>query len=475
VPYFDDEDRMRKIPLYDPLAYGRPVPQDGVFEGDLITLCINRDWARKHLATVAYRLTWDDAWDGTQSERMNAVSEARRLFLALTTGNSCTSLGDNTLLRQNPDDPCELQQSQDNGTTWTLAFDYSLCVKPQPIRQDYSLFNQLLNEFELLKQAFDNTVSSVAPDMVYDGSTNDDFRDLALCQACHNLVNDLCELEIQHRANIGVAGGAFGLTAGIMALVGIGLSITTAPFVVGLTSLGALGGALGLFDTVSNDILNDTEGRKKVACCMYNSLKGATMTQSGFESSLSGCSFDPISAESQISGSIESLLTGQNIYPLFLDFVQRFYRYAELGIAECGCVDNSNIEWSHIFDFTISDGGFYPQNNGSIDRSVYVAGSGWESVPQSNVNGEVNVILRDITTPTTITSMSYSVTGTASFRISFYLPYGQDVLATDPDTIRDVNWVMDGTSGIGIEYSAGGYDTVITSITVTGTGTNPFI
>jgi len=31
------------------------------------------------------------------------------------------------ILRQNPDDPCQLQQSSDGGETWTLAFDYSLC------------------------------------------------------------------------------------------------------------------------------------------------------------------------------------------------------------------------------------------------------------------------------------------------------------------------------------------------------------
>lgn len=34
------------------------------------------------------------------------------------------------LLRQNPDNPCQLQQSQDDGETWTLAYDHSLC---QPV------------------------------------------------------------------------------------------------------------------------------------------------------------------------------------------------------------------------------------------------------------------------------------------------------------------------------------------------------
>jgi len=31
------------------------------------------------------------------------------------------------ILRQNPTNPCQLQQSQDGGDTWTLAYDYSIC------------------------------------------------------------------------------------------------------------------------------------------------------------------------------------------------------------------------------------------------------------------------------------------------------------------------------------------------------------
>lgn len=31
------------------------------------------------------------------------------------------------MLRQNPENPCQLQQSLDGGESWTLAFDYSLC------------------------------------------------------------------------------------------------------------------------------------------------------------------------------------------------------------------------------------------------------------------------------------------------------------------------------------------------------------
>lgn len=34
------------------------------------------------------------------------------------------------MLRQNPDNSCQLQQSLDGGETWTLAFDYSLCIPP---------------------------------------------------------------------------------------------------------------------------------------------------------------------------------------------------------------------------------------------------------------------------------------------------------------------------------------------------------
>lgn len=37
------------------------------------------------------------------------------------------------LLRQNPDDDCQLQQSIDGGENWTLAFDYGLCAANGPV------------------------------------------------------------------------------------------------------------------------------------------------------------------------------------------------------------------------------------------------------------------------------------------------------------------------------------------------------
>lgn len=36
------------------------------------------------------------------------------------------------MLRQNPENPCQLQQSLDGGESWTLAFDYSLCIPNLP-------------------------------------------------------------------------------------------------------------------------------------------------------------------------------------------------------------------------------------------------------------------------------------------------------------------------------------------------------
>lgn len=36
------------------------------------------------------------------------------------------------MLRQNPENPCQLEQSLDGGESWTLAFDYSLCAPNLP-------------------------------------------------------------------------------------------------------------------------------------------------------------------------------------------------------------------------------------------------------------------------------------------------------------------------------------------------------
>lgn len=89
-----------------------PVPDDAQYIAALVGLLDllknSRSFARDATATGAATVsrTWQAALDS----------------VPIKIGD-CESM----ILRQNPDDPCQLQQSHDGGDTWTLAFDYSIC------------------------------------------------------------------------------------------------------------------------------------------------------------------------------------------------------------------------------------------------------------------------------------------------------------------------------------------------------------
>src|SRR5690606_1030962 len=96
-------------------------------------VCVRIPGTSDHLATLADHLemlTWSNlhARDDT---RRGAAIVARRWQSALNSApiTRCTGA---LMLRQNPENPCQLQQSLDGGESWVLAFDYSLCTPNLP-------------------------------------------------------------------------------------------------------------------------------------------------------------------------------------------------------------------------------------------------------------------------------------------------------------------------------------------------------
>lgn len=68
---------------------------------------------------------WNWEMSGQPDDRRatEVASYFRQLFEDITVSN-CASI----ILQQNPVNPCQLMQSVDSGLTWTLAFDYGLCL-----------------------------------------------------------------------------------------------------------------------------------------------------------------------------------------------------------------------------------------------------------------------------------------------------------------------------------------------------------
>lgn len=369
--YPNDYYRMLRIPLYDSRL---PLPTEtaGIFDSPTVSVCINEDWT-KHLVSVLERLVWTDAWDDDYDLAENATNEVRKLILLLTTGiGECTNIGDN-LLRQNPDDSCELQQSSDGGLTWSLAFDYSLCL-PQP-QLDFFQMDKIQQQLDALIQLYDalnGDVSQLYAELVYDGTSDDDYRDLALCASTKSIVDFICILTLDTREF------QFDLTRIGLAFIGLVAVATGLGTPLGLAILALAEAGVLMADGVSDAILNNEVARQAVACCMYNSLKGATLTLPSFQTSVIACGFDPLSHEAAIAGVVSDIIGfDEDIFTAFLEYTDKNYRFAELGLVDCPC----DTDWEHIFDFQVADGGWSILTWGD----GWVSGKGWQSQDNNNV------------------------------------------------------------------------------------------
>lgn len=314
-------------------------PDVGILDAPLRCLVLNEEWF-KHVGGAIEVLTEWRAWVDDYDERSDSVQE----ILKILSGEYCMFQ-----LRQNPSNSCLMEQSLDNGATWTTAFDYSQCISPalasESLNDSIDALNQLIADY-------DTTVASIAPDMVYDSSATDDIRDLALCHALNEIVDLMCEAELEYRRQIALAST---ITAIMLALLAVVITVATAgtatPFYLALSA--SLAGGFGvLFGGLSEAILTDETAKDAVVCCMRDALAGSTLAKIDFEESLDACGFTGGTNEAQLAGAISELLTEDNMYTSFLDYMQRAYRLAEIGIADCPCPE----DWEYTIDFTVEDG-----------------------------------------------------------------------------------------------------------------------
>jgi len=390
------DDKMRSLDLW---SMNLVPPEVGIFDEPSRCYKLNNEWARIIMGLVSW-LAATPVWRDAENEGYFAIEQILKFMI----GEDCMSFE----LRQNPDDTCLLEQSLDGGATWLTAFDYSLCspaTNPNQILEDG---NALLQD---LKLVYDGTVPSVAPNMVYDQTSEDDIRNLALCQALHELVDMMCEAELEYRQE--VAAGAT-LAAIVLAVIAVVVLVatggTTTPFYIALSA--AFSGGFGvLFGGLSEAILNDHDARSLVACCMYSALKDATIDQTPFEQSLDDCSFAPLSNEEQLRGAIAQMLTQDDIYISFLDYLQREFGLADLGLAECPCDTTIQVcyDMTELTELTLEFGNVN-ELGGNPSPAVE-----WDEVPPAGSPYVFEVLVRrEFVAPITILEISGQVYAGAS-------------------------------------------------------------
>lgn len=289
------------VPKFDEIA--RVAPIADIFDDPIRCYRINEEWAGYVMGWVAW-LARPSAWVGADNELSREVQS----ILKFKIGDNCPMYQ----LRQNPTDPCQLQQSLDEGETWQTIFDYSLCLSivdgQSQISQDIynNTVNQSFNEsfnqyvtniYEYYENNYINTVGDVAPELVY-GDGDDSFRDDGLCYAIQELVDETCEAafaffdnldETVNDLRLQLALGAAVL--GILALAASGIGTPAAVALAGQMSLVAAG--VGLGSAIATDLYNhfsatnrsayeDVQAREDVVCCIYNQLAGANVDKDDF-------------------------------------------------------------------------------------------------------------------------------------------------------------------------------------------------
>lgn len=112
----------------------QPIPANDPDKGKLVQVCFHPDWLPYILGSLEQLLlqtTWDAA---TPDDLRAAQMRANQLIYLFQLARPCNepiqisggAEGDENMIRQNPDNPCELQTSID-GTNWCTFADLSKC------------------------------------------------------------------------------------------------------------------------------------------------------------------------------------------------------------------------------------------------------------------------------------------------------------------------------------------------------------
>lgn len=308
---------------------------------------INIDWQPfimgfvSHLNTVA---VWGDAVE----DNYIGIDQINK-FLAQV--NDCMRL------RQNPSNLCQLEQSLDGGATWEIAFDYGLCLSQQK-SSDY--LDKYGDDLTAIESDYDGTVASIAPDAIYDGSPDDAIRNIVLCETLGYVIWSACQIEKARREDVAlnVVGSALlMLVIGIVSLVS-GMIMT--PFILAVAG-GLMGSLAGIFDEISDELLDDNAVQEAVKCCAYNALKNGTLTYEGLRDSLDNCGFTFGTSEAQMAGAIAYILGEEKWFPVFLDQYQYYWERRDWwNFADCNCLDTS--AFTVTFD-TLATGDWFLQIN----------------------------------------------------------------------------------------------------------------
>ena len=396
-------------------------------------------------------------------------------------------------LRQNPSDPCELQQSLDGGVTWSTVFDYSLCSSGG---EGTTTIN--ISVAQTWIQELNVTYITNPTEIGKNLGNSDENTNTALCHALNILVRGVLIGALERLEN----GNNQELV--IQSIAG-GIAIASA-FIFGTPFAGlstAIGVAVGL---VSNAIMNQLEEEeleaiinnnaviKELQCCAYSAIVDTKPTFTSFQNMFDNCV--NLSPDAQtVLNLLQSAVDNLDLFLTFLEGASQAWTYADQGVLGNDC-DDCGGTWCEVIDFTVGDGNFNTITVDAGNDGNWVSGTGW-TAGNHRIGSRYYRGIRIFNTfnLSTITSIDFAVfydkglsdtpdipalairdntNGVVGLEVILYQDAvsGQQVvswsgaLAMDSIYLLAISSAQDSAS-----YSGGA---TIQSIQICGTGSNPF-
>jgi len=251
--------------------------------------------------------------------------------------------GDDTVLRQNPDDPCQLQQSTDGGANWTLAFDFGLCYPPfiKTILRQTDIILDNLRDGQTPIQ-----ININAPITTFVFSTGDtteeaDGRLQALCWAVHRMVDYACELAISafndEYSQLDLAEFVLGIGAVIAGALGVSV-FSALGFALGIAALEARQNMI----EADVAILQDEDIRELLSCLMFQNLQAKPVNSTAFSQSFlqdAGClTTDQQRAYDLVGLMIANPNVREQLFTAFIDILGDATSAFKSGLLSASCV-----------------------------------------------------------------------------------------------------------------------------------------
>lgn len=355
-------------------------------------------------------------WKG----RINGTDEQKTLFSEIwedlitrfINANYCGETGAAMILRQNPANKCQLQQSVDNGETWTLAFDYSLC---RSRANDTILIQNLTQIFQGWHGITDpQDINPNAPNETFNSATGDsperlEARKLALCEACRQYVYTYCEIIREINRDATTAANIGNLA--IAAVVALGTA--GAIFSFGTSTLLAMGiaaaiGGLGLasYSALTDAVLDDDDAKNAVICLMYAGLRDQDINAENFAAAFEGATLTGNAELIRVTITVDiSNETGlENQFNAFTNILGDALRPAELGLVDdCPCMEDCDITYNYGNPLPID---LAAGNSATLDPTGYYSSGAFAG------HGNLNWIIGTSDTPIdNMTSLTLHVQG----------------------------------------------------------------